>query len=164
MQEAIDGQRDEYVFGAEDGRLVFTGEQLRYLDGETGTEADAIAVADVTDVRTAVDESVTGFRVIGIAIGLVALLFTGATANLIASGAGVDLISVGSALCGAFGWLAAIQYYRAERGALTVVVIDTSDDEYVFYTQASDDDVDSFVAALAENARDAGKPQPASVA
>lgn len=153
MPEAIHVQRDEYVFGADDDRLVFTGEHLQYVDADGGPEIDAerIPATDVTGVRTEADASVTGFHVIGIAIALVALLFTVATARLVLGGAAVSLATVGSALCAAFGWLAASQYFRVEGGELTVIVVETATEEFVFYTQAGVEEVEAVVEAMREH-------------
>lgn len=152
MDDVINVQRGEYVFGAEDGQLRYTDEAVVHVpDG--GADANRIPAADVVDVRRTVDRSVTGFRAIGVVIGLVALLFTGVTGQLVASGAGVGIVTVGTALCAAFGWLTAIQYYRAEHGELDVVAIETTDEQLVFYTQGDGEGVDRIVEALRAHER-----------
>lgn len=154
MTETVDVQRGEYVFGAEDGQLVYSGDGLVHVGpGDDRAAGDRIAASDVADVRTGIDRSVSGFHTIGVTLGLVATLFTGTSAQMFANGAGIDLVSAGTALCAAVGWLAAVQYYRADRGSLRLLVVDTADGEFVFYTQSDGETVDR----IADGLRDAGQ-------
>lgn len=149
MSEAIAAQRGEYVFGTEDGRLAVSGEQLEYVGpGEDETDADRIPIDEVTHVGTAVDKSVSGFRTIGVALGLFALLFTGLAVQMALAGAELDVVTVGTGLSAGFGWLGAVQYYRADRGTFRVIAVRTDDGEHVYYTQRDDDAVDRLAREL----------------
>lgn len=148
MQETIAVQEGEYVFGQDDDQLRYTGDALVLEDDDDRSVDDGIALEDVTDVRTVVDKSVAGFRMIGIALGLFALLFTGITVQMVLDGARINMVTAGTGLSAAFGWLGAVQYYRAERGTVTGVVVETSDDEFVFYTRSDEEAVDGLVKAI----------------
>lgn len=150
MCEKINAQRGEYTIGNDDDQLIWTEERLRHEDRSgNAVTVTRISREEITAVRTQVDKSVTGFGIMGAAVGAVALLLTVAAIELFAEGAPLNAITVGTYFSAVLAWPTAVWLYRSEHGVINVLIVETEDEVFRFYTRA-DEEFDRIVEDLRE--------------
>lgn len=126
------------LLDADGGELACTADALRF-DGRDGEQL-AIPHGEITGVRVDVDASVAGFRTIGNAFGLAAVLMAFVFVRALLSGAPlVSVVGVGSSASAILGCYGAIWFRRLEVGERTVLQVDHGEGSRTEFIARDDD-------------------------